>query len=112
MTSDAMLKVGPLFLDLAFRCFDRLRLAGLGLSILAIFPISPGFGQPTNRDPTPQLERSNLAADLNQRLVETEALLKEAELPGALLPEETEQDRLERRVLLSQLVQALSLIHI
>jgi hypothetical protein len=101
-----MLKVGPLFLDLAFRCFNRLRLAGLGLSILAIFPISAGFGQPTNGDPTPQLERSNLAADLNQRLVETEALLKEAELPGALLPEETEQDRLESRVLLSQLFQA------
>ena len=106
MTADAMLKFGPLFLDRAFRCFDRNRLAGLGLSLLAIFPISPLFGQLTNSDSTPKLEQSNLAADLNQRLAETEALLKEAEPPGALLPGETEQDRLERRVLLSQLAQS------
>jgi hypothetical protein len=106
MRSDATLKFGPLFLDLVFRCFDRLRVAGLALSVLAIFPITPVFGQLTNSGATPKLERSNLIADLNQRLTETEALLKEAELPGALLPGETEQDRLERRVLLSQLVQA------
>jgi hypothetical protein len=106
MTADAMLKFGPLFLDRAFRCFDRIRLAGFGLSLLAIFPISPLFGQLTNSDSTPKLEQSNLAADLNHRLAETEALLKEAELPGALLPGETEQDRLERRLLLSQLAQS------
>jgi hypothetical protein len=51
MASDAILKFGPLFLDLALRCFDRLRLAGLGLSVLAIFPISPVFGHPQVRFP-------------------------------------------------------------
>ena len=106
MRSDAKLKFGPLLLDLSFRCLDWLRLTGLGLAVLAIVSITPLFGQLVNSDPTPKLERSNLIADLNQRLAETEALLKEAELPGALLPGETEQDRLARRVLLSQLAQS------
>lgn len=101
-----MLKFAPLLLDLGLRCLNRLCRVGLRLSAVAIFSITPLLGQPTNSNPTPNLEQSNLVADLNRRLAETKALLKEAESPGPLSPGETEQDRLARRVLLSQLVQS------
>lgn len=101
-----MLKFAPLLLDLGLRYLNRLCRVGLRLSAVAIFSITPLLGQPTNSNPTPNLEQSNLVADLNRRLAETKALLKEAESPGPLSPGETEQDRLARQVLLSQLIQS------
>ena len=106
MMSDAMLKCGPLLSDLGLHCSDRLRQVGSGLSVLAIFTISWLSAQPTDSGLTLNPGQSNLIAGLNQRLVESRARLKEAELPGPLPPGETEQDRVMRRVLLSQLVQA------
>jgi potassium efflux system protein len=82
------------------------RPVGSVLSLLAIFLTSTLSAQPANNNPTTSLETSNLTADLNRRLAHARALLNEAQMDGPLLPGETQEDRLTKRVVLSQIIQA------